>query len=150
MHVAFDDATRLACLEVLPDEQKATTVAFLTRAVGWFSAQGIICRRVLSDHGSSFRSGEWRKACSALDLKPISTRPYTRRTNGKAERFIKTLCWRTGRTPCRSRPQENGTAGCPTICRSITAAGATWPLVASAPSSACSFWLLNDLARKHI
>jgi hypothetical protein len=91
VHVAVDDATRLAYVEVLPDEQKATTVGFLARAVGWFSQQGITCRRVLSDNGSSYRSGEWRKACSALDLKPIRTRPYTPRTNGKAERFIKTL-----------------------------------------------------------
>jgi len=91
VRVAIDDATRLAYVEVLPDEQKATTVGILARAVGWFSAQGITCRRVLSDHGSSYRSGEWRKACSALDLKPICTRLYTPRTNGKAERFIKTL-----------------------------------------------------------
>ena len=91
VHVAVDDATRLAYVEVLPDEQKATTVGFLTRAVGWFSEQGITCHRVLSDNGSSYRSGEWRKACSALDLKPIRTNPYTPRTNGNAERFIKTL-----------------------------------------------------------
>lgn len=91
VHVAVDDATRLAYVEVLPDEQKATTVGFLARAVGWFSDQGITCRRVLSDNGSSYRSGEWRKACSALDLKSIRTKPYTPRTNGKAERFIKTL-----------------------------------------------------------
>ena len=88
----MDDATRLAYVEVLPDEQKATTVGFLARAVGWFSQQGITCRRVLSDNGSSYRSGEWREACGALDLKPIRTRPYTLRTNGKAERFIQILC----------------------------------------------------------
>ncbi|MEB3202407.1 MAG: DDE-type integrase/transposase/recombinase, partial [Synechococcus sp.] len=91
VHVAIDDATRLAYVEVLPDEQKATTVGFLARAVGWFSEQGITCRRVLSDNGSSYRSGEWRKACSAMDLKHSRTKPYTPRTNGKAERFIKTL-----------------------------------------------------------
>ena len=91
VHVAIDDATRLAYVEVLPDEQKATTVGFLARAVGWFSQQGITCQRVLSDNGSAYRSGEWRKACSAMDLKPIRTKPYTPRTNGKAERFIKTL-----------------------------------------------------------
>jgi transposase InsO family protein len=73
---------------VLPDEQKATTVGFLTRAVGWFSAQGSSCRRVLSDNSSCYRTGEWRTACCALDLKPIRTRPYTARTNSKAERFI--------------------------------------------------------------
>ena len=92
VHVAIDDATRLAYVEVLPDEQKATTVGFLARAVGWFSQQGITCRRVLSDNGSAYRSGAWRKACRALDLRPVRTKPYTPRTNGKAERFIQTLC----------------------------------------------------------
>jgi transposase InsO family protein len=92
VHVAVDDATRLAYVEVLPDEQKATTVGFLARAVGWFSQQGITCRRVLSDNGSAYRSGAWRKACRALDLRPIRTKPYTPRTNGKTERFIQTLC----------------------------------------------------------
>jgi transposase len=91
VHVAVDDATRLAYVEVLPDEQKATTVGFLTRAVGWFNEQGITCHRILSDNGSAYRSGDWRKACRALDHKPIRTKPYTPRTNGKAERFIKTL-----------------------------------------------------------
>jgi len=91
VHVAIDDATRLAYVEVLPDEQKATTIGFLARAVGWFSVQGITCRRILSDNGPAYRSGEWRKACRALDLKPIRTKPYTPQTNGKAERFIKTL-----------------------------------------------------------
>lgn len=91
VHVAVDDATHLAYEEVLPDEQKATTVGFLVRTVGWFGAQWITCRCVLSDNGSSYCSGEWRKACGVLDLKPIRTRPYTPRTNGKAERCIKTL-----------------------------------------------------------
>ena len=78
-------------VEVLADEQKATTVGFLARALGWFSEQGISCRRVLSDNGSSYRSGEWRKACCALNIKPIRTRHYTPQTNGTADRFIKTL-----------------------------------------------------------
>jgi len=91
VHVAIDDATRLAYVEVLADEQKATTVGFLARAVGWFSEQGITCRRILSDNGPSYRSDDWRKACRALDLKPIRTKPYTPQTNGKAERFIKTI-----------------------------------------------------------
>lgn len=91
VHVAIDDATRLAYVEVLADEQKATTIGFLARAVGWFSEQGITCRRILSDNGSAYRSGDWRKACRALDLRPIRTKPYTPQTNGKAERFIKTL-----------------------------------------------------------
>jgi len=90
-HVAIDDATRLAYAEVLPDEKQATTVGFLIRAVAWFGRQGIECRRVLSDNGSAYRSKPWRQACEALGLTAKRTRPYTPRTNGKAERFIKTL-----------------------------------------------------------
>jgi len=90
-HVAVDDATRLAYVEVLPDEQQATTVGFLVRAVSWFNSQGISCRRVLSDNGSAYRSKQWRKACSAMGLKAKRTRAYRPQTNGKAERFIKTL-----------------------------------------------------------
>ena len=90
-HVVIDDATRLADAEVLPDEKQATTVGFLLRAVAWFDTQGITCKRVLSDNGSAYRSKPWREACIALSLTPKRTRPYTPRTNGKAERFIKTL-----------------------------------------------------------
>jgi transposase InsO family protein len=90
-HMAVDDATRLAYVEVLPDEQKATTVGFLVRAVGWFNSQGITCRRVLSDNGSAYRSREWRQGCTVLGLKAKRTRAYRPQTNGKDERFIKTL-----------------------------------------------------------
>jgi transposase InsO family protein len=90
-HVAVDDATRLAYVEALPDEKKVTTVGFLAQALGWFSEQGITCQRILSDNGSPYRSGDWRKAGKALDLQPIRTRPYAPRTNGKAERLIRTL-----------------------------------------------------------
>ena len=91
VHVAVDDATRLAYVEVLPDEQQDTTVGFLVRAVGWFSEQGMTCRRILSDNGSAYRSGAWKMACRTMAIKPIRTKPYTPQTNGKAERFIKTL-----------------------------------------------------------
>jgi transposase len=91
VHVAVDDATRLAYVEVLPDEQQSTTVGFLVRAVGWFDEQGMTCRRILSDNGSAYRSGAWKKACRTMAIKPIRTKPYTPQTNGKAERFIKTL-----------------------------------------------------------
>jgi transposase InsO family protein len=91
VHVAVDDATRLSYVEVLADEKGPTTVGFLSRAVAWFNGQGIECRRVLSDNGSAYKSHGWRKACQAMGLKAKKTRPYTPRTNGKAERFIKTL-----------------------------------------------------------
>ena len=90
-HVAIDDANCLAYAEVLPDEKQATTACFLIRAVAWFGRQGIECRRVLSDNGSAYRSKPWRQACEALGLSAKRIRPYTPRTNGKAEPFIKTL-----------------------------------------------------------
>jgi transposase InsO family protein len=92
VHVAIDDATRLAYVEVLADEQQATAIGFMTRAVAWFNGQGIECRQLMSDNGPAYVSRSFGKACSALGLKHIRTRPYTPRTNGKAERFIQTLC----------------------------------------------------------
>jgi transposase InsO family protein len=92
VHVAIDDATRLAYVEVLEDEQKPTVIGFLTRALAWFNGQGIECRRVMSDNGPAYVSNAFAKACRTLGLRHIRTRPYTPRTNGKAERFIQTLC----------------------------------------------------------
>jgi transposase InsO family protein len=92
VHVAVDDATRLAYVEVLADEQKPTVIGFLSRAVAWFNDQGIECRRLMSDNGPAYVSKAFAKACRILGLRHIRTRPYTPRTNGKAERFIQTLC----------------------------------------------------------
>jgi len=91
VHVCVDDHTRLAYVEVLPDEGKETACAFLERAVAWYRSKGVQPERVLSDNGSAYRSKLWRKTCERLGLKPKRTRPYTPRTNGKAERFIQTL-----------------------------------------------------------
>jgi transposase InsO family protein len=66
-------------------------IGFLARAVAWFNAQGIECRRVMSDNGPAYISRAFAKACRTLGLRHIRTRPYTPRTNGKAERFIQTL-----------------------------------------------------------
>jgi transposase InsO family protein len=91
VHVAVDDATRLSCAEVLADARKATTTALPLRALRWFRARGIRARRVMTDNGSACRSRRFAKALRLLGLRHIFTRPYTPRTNGKAERFIQTL-----------------------------------------------------------
>ncbi len=90
MHVCIDDASRLAYSEVLPDERKTSAVPFLERAVAWFARRGVRVERVMTDNGSAYRSHHWRHVCGALELRHIRTRPYTPRTNGKAERFIQT------------------------------------------------------------
>lgn len=91
VHVCVDDATRLAYVEVLPDEKGATAAGFLRRAADWFKGMGIRVERVLSDNGSCYRSGVHAEACAELGMRHIFTRPYRPQTNGKAERFIQTL-----------------------------------------------------------
>jgi transposase InsO family protein len=91
VHVCIDDATRLAYVEVLEDEKAATAADFLRRAVAHYAAHGIRVKRVMTDNGSAYISGDHRDACTELGLKHLRTRPYRPRTNGKAERFIRTL-----------------------------------------------------------
>jgi transposase InsO family protein len=90
-HVAIDDATRLAYVEVLPDERRSSTTGFLVRALRWFRARGIRVERVMTDNGSGYVARLFRKALRMLGIRHIRTRPYTPKTNGKAERFIQTL-----------------------------------------------------------
>jgi transposase InsO family protein len=98
VHVCIDDATRLAYVEVLPDEKGATAAGFLRRAVDWFKGMGVQVERVLSDNGACYRSDAHAEACAELGMRHIFTRPYRPQTNGKAERFIQTLtnCWAYG------------------------------------------------------
>lgn len=91
VHVCVDDCSRLAYVEVLSDERGVTMAGFMRRALAWFRARGVLVQRVLSDNGSGYLSHTFAAACRRLHLVHRRTRPYTPRTNGKAERFIRTL-----------------------------------------------------------
>lgn len=91
VHVAIDDASRLAYAEVLPNEHGDTSAAFLVRALAWFRRHAIRVREVMTDNGSGYVSACFRLACARLKLQHLRTRPYRPQTNGKAERFIQTL-----------------------------------------------------------
>ena len=91
VHIAIDDCTRLAYAEVLPDEKATTAIAFLRRAVAFFERHGISVERLLTDNGSAYRSTVHAIACRALGIRHLRTRPYHPQTNGKAERYIRTL-----------------------------------------------------------
>ena len=90
LHVAVDDHSRMAFTQMLPDQKAETTIAFLNSAVEFFARHGIGVRALLTDNGSSYRSTQFRHACQQMAIKHSRTRPYTPRTNGKAERFIQT------------------------------------------------------------
>jgi transposase InsO family protein len=91
VHVAIDDASRLAYAEVLRDETARTSVGFLRRAFAWFQRLGVRVERIMTDNGSNYRSRRHAQACARLSLRHLRTRPYRPCTNGKAERFIQTL-----------------------------------------------------------
>jgi len=91
LHVCVDDATRLAYAEMLPDEKGHTVAGFLRRAVAFYASHGITVERVMTDNGSGYRSILHALACRALSLRHLRTQPYRPRTNGKAERFIRTM-----------------------------------------------------------
>jgi transposase InsO family protein len=90
VHVCIDDASRVAFSQILPDEKKGSAVAFLKAAVAYYASLGVTIARVMTDNGSCYRSKLFRDACRDLGLRHIRTKPYTPKTNGKAERFIQT------------------------------------------------------------
>src|SRR4051794_16004027 len=91
IHVVLDDHSRLAYAEIHDDETGATATAVLRRAVAWFADRGVTARRVLTDNGGCYRSRDWVAACAQLGLAPKRTRPYRPQTNGKVERFNRTM-----------------------------------------------------------
>ena len=90
VHVCIDDASRVAFSRILPDEKKESATAFLEAALAYYRGLGVEVARVMTDNGSCYRSKAFRDACRDLGLRHIRTRPYTPKTNGKAERFIQT------------------------------------------------------------
>jgi transposase InsO family protein len=98
-HVCIDDHTRLAYVEVLPDERGTTCAGFLRRALAWYRARGIEVERIMTDNGPGYLSRGFAAICQGHGIRQIFTRPYTPKTNGKAERFIQTLThrWAYGR-----------------------------------------------------
>jgi transposase InsO family protein len=99
VHIAIDDYSRIAYAEILPDEKGPTCAAFMCRACGWFARQGIAIKGLLTDNGTGYRSHRFREACQRAGLRHQRTRPYTPKTNGKAERFIQSMLreWAYGR-----------------------------------------------------
>lgn len=90
VHVCIDDASRIAFSQVMKNEKKGCAVAFLKAAVAYYTSLGVTVERVMTDNGSCYKSFAFQKACKRLGLKHIRTKPYTPKTNGKAERFIQT------------------------------------------------------------
>ena len=115
VHVSVDDHSRIAFSQVLPDEKKESAVRFLAAAVAYYALLGVTVTRVMTDNGSCYRSGAFAKACRALDLKHIRTRPYTPKTNGKAERFIQTRSG-NGHMPKPIRAQTSALMSCRSGC----------------------------------
>lgn len=91
VHTVIDDHSRVAYAEIHDDERAETSIGVLQRAVSWFADRGVRVERVLSDNGSAYRSHAWRHACTELGITPKRTRPYRPQTNGKIERFHRTL-----------------------------------------------------------
>ena len=91
VHIAIDDATRLAYAEVLPDEKATTAVGFLRRAIEFYARHGITVEQLITDNGGAYISFAHAAACRLLGIRHLRTRPYRPQTNGKAERFIRTL-----------------------------------------------------------
>jgi len=91
LHTVIDDHSRMAYAEIHSDEKAVTAIGVLRRAVAWFAERGVTVERVLSDNGSAYRSYAWREVCAELNITPKRTRPYRPQTNGKIERFHRTL-----------------------------------------------------------
>lgn len=102
VHVAIDDASRVAYSQVLPDEEALSASAFLRAAVAYYAGLGVTVKEIMTDNGSCYRSTDFAQTCRELGLRHHFTRPYTPRTNGKAERFIQSALREYARAYARS------------------------------------------------
>jgi transposase InsO family protein len=109
LHIAIDDHSRIAFTAMYPDQTEASATHFLYSAVAWYARLNIGIRRVLTDNGACYKAHRFRNACTDFGIKPRRTRPYTPRTNGKAERFIQTALreWAYARTYQNSEERTN-------------------------------------------
>jgi transposase InsO family protein len=108
VHVAIDDHSRIAFAKIMPNEKKRSATSFLMAALAYYASLGIKVERVMTDNGSCYKSFAFRRACKRLGLRHIRTRPYTPKTNGKAERFIQTSLreWAYARAYQNSRQRK--------------------------------------------
>ena len=113
VHVCIDDASRVAFVQVMANQRKESAVAFLQAAVAYYAKLGVRVERVMTDNGSCYRSRAFQTTCKRLGLRQIFTRPYTPKTNGKAERFIKPR-FANGPTRELIKPQTSARLNCPT------------------------------------
>lgn len=108
VHVAIDDHSRIAFSQIKPNEKASSAIAFLEAAVAYYKSLGVVIERVMTDNGSCYKSRDFAAACKRLKIRHIRTKPYTPRTNGKAERFIQTALreWAYARTYADSRERS--------------------------------------------
>ena len=116
VHVCVDDATRLAYVEILANEQGETSTGFLERAVGYFAEHGVVVERVITDNGPNFKSRVWARWCREHQLRHLRTRPYRPQTNGKAERSSRRCCGSGPTRPATPARQPGPTRFSPGSC----------------------------------
>jgi transposase InsO family protein len=124
VHTVIDDHSRVAYAEIHDDETASTATGVLSRTIRWLADRGVTVERVLSDNGSAYRSHLWRDICEALAIKPKRTRPYRPQTNGKSERFHRTMADGWAYARCYRSEHEHREA-LAAWCQQVTLTG--WP-----------------------
>jgi len=134
VHVAIDDHSRIAFAKIMPSEKKQSATAFLKAALAYYESLGIKVERVMTDNGSCYKSFAFRRLCKRLGLRHIRTKPYTPKTNGKAERFIQTA-FANGPTPGPIATHDNAGTNCQCGCTATTGTDLTPASMIRCPSA---------------